>query len=49
MVEETKKQDVKYVREQNGHSIIAAILLGWSTLYILPVYWAISKNHYYHL
>lgn len=39
----------QYVRQQKGHSIIAAVLLGWVTLYILPIYWAVSKDHYYHL
>lgn len=40
---------VKYVRQQKGHSAILAILFGGITLYILPIYWLISPNHYYHL
>lgn len=39
----------QYVRNQKGHSLLLAIFLGWTSLYILPVYWAISPNHYYHL
>lgn len=38
-----------YVRQQKGHSVVLAILFGWITLYILPVYWTISKDHYWHL
>jgi len=45
------KQDTQteYVRNQKGHSALAAIFFGWITLYILPIYWLISPNHYYHL
>ncbi len=45
---ETSKKEPNYVRQQNGHSIVLAILFGWTTLYVLPIYWAISPNHYYH-
>ena len=41
--------NVLYNREQKGHSVIMAVLFGWTTLYILPIYWAVSPNHYYHL
>ena len=41
--------NIQYTREQKGHSILFAIFVGWVTLYILPIYWAISPNHYYHL
>lgn len=47
MGEEKKKPE--YVRSQKGHSILLAIFFGWVTLYILPVYWTISKGHYWHL
>ena len=40
---------VTYVRNQRGHSIILAVLFGWTTLYILPIYWLVSKGHYYHI
>lgn len=39
----------QYVRQQKGHSLLLAIFMGWTTLWILPIYWAISPNHYYHL
>lgn len=42
------KDKAIYVRNQKGHSIILAIIFGWVTLYILPIYWTFSKNHYWH-
>lgn len=39
----------QYVRMKKGHSIILAILFGWLTAYILPIYWTVSKGHYWHL
>lgn len=45
-----KGQDgAHYIRQQKGHSAILAIIFGGFTLYILPIYWLVSKNHYYHL
>ena len=44
-----QKGNIQYTREQKGHSILLAIFFGWVTLYILPIYWTISKNHYWHL
>ena len=38
-----------YTRQQKGHSAIMAILFGWLTCYIVPIYWLFSPNHYYHL
>lgn len=43
------KDGTSYVRQQKGHSAIKCILFGWTTAYILPIYWLISKDHYYHL
>lgn len=43
------KENVQYVRQQKGHSVILALLFGWISLYILPVYWTVSKDHYWHL
>jgi hypothetical protein len=38
-----------YVRQQQGHSaIIGWLILGPLTLFILPIYWTVSKNHYWH-
>ena len=45
----TNNAPVVYTRQQKGHSVILALLFGWITLYILPIYWALSPNHYYHL
>lgn len=38
----------QYVRTQNGHSIIKALLLDWITMYTRSIYWTISPNHYWH-
>jgi hypothetical protein len=46
---ESEKAKPQYVRQQKGHSVILAVLFGWATLYILPVYWTISKDHYWHI
>lgn len=43
------KENIQYVRQQKGHSILLAIFFGWISLYILPVYWTVSKDHYWHL
>lgn len=43
------EEKVKYVREQKGHSLILGLLvIGPLTMFILPIYWTISKNHYWH-
>ena len=42
-------EKVVYIRNQHGHSAVMAILFGWITLYILPIYWLVSKDHYYHI
>lgn len=47
--DERKTNAPTYVRQQKGHSIILAILFGWVSLYILPIYWTVSKGHYWHL
>lgn len=39
----------QYVRQQKGHSVLLAIFFGWVTLYILPIYWTVSKDHYWHI
>lgn len=38
-----------YVRQQQGHSIIKHVLLGWVALYIPTIYYALSPNHYFHM
>lgn len=43
------KQKPTYVRQQKGHSaIIGWLILGPFTMFILPIYWTISPNHYWH-
>lgn len=39
----------RYVRQQRGHSIIKHLLLGWAVMYIPTIYYAVSKNHYFHM
>ena len=42
-------QEVKYVRQQKGHSaIIGWLIIGPLTCFILPIYWTCSPNHYWH-
>ena len=44
------KGNATYIREQKGHSaIIGWCFLGPLTLFVLPIYWTVSKNHYWHL
>lgn len=37
-----------YVRQQKGHSLILHLLFGGLLLYIPTIYFAVSKNHYFH-
>lgn len=47
---EQAKDGAKYVRQQKGHSALLAIfIIGPLTAFILPIYWLVSPNHYYHL
>lgn len=40
----------QYVRQQKGHSwVLHWIFLGVFTLWIVPVYYTFSPNHYWHL
>lgn len=44
------RDGAQYVRQQRGHSfIIQFLVLGIFTLWILPIYYAVSPNHYYHI
>ena len=45
----TKKNEVSYVRQQKGHSLILHILLAFVLVgfITIPVI-SISKNHYWH-
>lgn len=38
----------RYVRQQEGHSLILHLLVGWLALYIPTIYYTISPNHYWH-
>lgn len=37
-----------YMREQKGHSLILHLIFGGILLYIPTIYFAVSKNHYFH-
>jgi len=39
-----------YARVQKGHSaILAWLVIGPLTCFVLPIYWAVSPNHYFHI
>lgn len=39
-----------YTRQQKGHSLILQFcVVGIFTLWIVPLYYAFSPNHYYHI
>lgn len=49
MSEEKKNQTV-YTIERKGHSaIIGWVIIGPLTAFIVPIYWTISKRHYWHI
>lgn len=39
----------RYVRQQQGHSLIKHVLLGGFVLWIPTIYYALSPNHYFHM
>lgn len=41
-------RQVSYVRQQQGHSIIVHLLLGFFILWINVIYITVSPNHYWH-
>jgi hypothetical protein len=43
-----RKNEVSYVRQQKGHSIILNVLFGTFILWINVIYISVSKNHYWH-
>lgn len=44
------KDGTMYVRQQKGHSaLLWWLILGPFTAFIVPIYFTISKNHYWHL
>jgi hypothetical protein len=44
----TKTNQVTYVRQQKGHSIILHLILGVFILWINVIVISVSKNHYWH-
>ena len=42
------KREVSYVRQQQGHSIILHVFLGFFVLFINVIYITVSPNHYWH-
>lgn len=44
------RDKAQYVRQQKGHSaLLHWLVLGPFTMWILPIYYTISPNHYWHL
>lgn len=44
------RDKAQYVRQQKGHSFIMEwLVLGIFTIWIRPIYLALSPNHYFHL
>lgn len=44
------RDKAQYVRQQKGHSaLLHWLVLGVFTAWILPIYYTISPNHYWHL
>lgn len=40
----------QYVRQQKGHSwVLHWLVLGIFTCFIVPIYYSVSPNHYWHL
>ncbi|QWS69728.1 hypothetical protein SEA_WILLIAMSTRONG_62 [Microbacterium phage WilliamStrong] len=40
----------QYVRQQKGHSFLLHwLVLGIFTVFIVPIYYSFSPNHYWHL
>ena len=40
----------QYVRQQKGHSFVLHwLVLGMLTAFILPIYYSVSPNHYWHV
>lgn len=40
----------QYVRQQKGHSFLLHwLVLGIFTVFIVPIYYSVSPNHYWHL
>ena len=40
----------QYVRQQKGHSwILHWVVLGIFTCFIVPIYYSVSPNHYWHI
>ena len=36
-------------RRQKGHSLTLHILFGWMLVYAHTIYFAVSKDHYFHV
>lgn len=45
----TDNKVVHRVRNQRGHSLTKHLLFGWIVLYVPTIYYAISKDHYFHV
>lgn len=43
------RDNAVYTRQQKGHSVIKHVFLGGFVLWIPTIYYAVSKNHYFHI
>lgn len=44
------RDGAQYVRQQKGHSFILHwVVLGIFTCFIVPIYYSVSPNHYWHI
>jgi hypothetical protein len=44
------RDKAQYVRQQKGHSFILHwLILGVFSMFIVPIYYSISPNHYWHI
>jgi hypothetical protein len=47
---QANNMNVSYVRQQKGHSFLLHwFVLGYFTLWIVPIYYSVSPNHYWHI
>ena len=46
----TSRDGAQYVRQQKGHSwVLHWLVLGIFTCFIVPIYYSVSPNHYWHV
>lgn len=46
----TSRDGAQYIRQQKGHSwLLHWVVLGIFSLFIVPIYYSVSPNHYWHI